>query len=140
MKKIVSVIVFCLAFAVGSAIAHHPAADIVDEEIYVMIDEMVSDTPHATMEFDDEMGTTTITADSVSEAEDLIDDGLLADLSLLDEAVTVTISYGDDVVSTARTLESVQKGDRWTERDDWGRPVIFTIDRVIPCYLACPED
>lgn len=33
--------------------AHHPAADIVDEETYAMIDELVSDTPHATLDFSD---------------------------------------------------------------------------------------
>ena len=140
MKKIVSVFVICLAFAVGSAIAHHPAADIVDEEIYDMIDEMVSETPHATMVFDDDMGTTTITADSVSEAEDLINDGLLADLSLLDGEVTVTISFGDDVEADVRTLEGAKKGDRWTERDNWGRTVVFTVDTVIPCDLSCPDE
>lgn len=36
-----------------SAFAHHPAADIVDPEIYAMIDENVADTPHADLTFDD---------------------------------------------------------------------------------------
>ncbi|MFW2372216.1 MAG: hypothetical protein ACN4GM_03780, partial [Gammaproteobacteria bacterium] len=36
-----------------SAFAHHPAADMVDAEIYSMIDETVSDTPHADLTFDD---------------------------------------------------------------------------------------
>lgn len=34
-----------------SAFAHHPAADIVDEDIYEMIDENVADTPHAELDF-----------------------------------------------------------------------------------------
>ena len=42
-----------MAFASTGAFAHHPAADIVPPEIYEMIDENVSDTPHADMVFDD---------------------------------------------------------------------------------------
>lgn len=140
MKNIVSIIILSLAFCWGNALAHHPAADIVDEEIYAMIDEMVADTPHATLEFDD-MGNTIITADSVSEAEDLVQDGLLADLSLLDEDVTVTISFGDVVSMAPLSLdEASQKGNRWTERDDWGRAVIFTVNTKIPCDLSCPQN
>ncbi|WP_291010102.1 hypothetical protein [Hydrogenophaga sp.] len=40
-----------LALASASAFAHHPAEDIVDELIYQMIDENVSDTPHADLDF-----------------------------------------------------------------------------------------
>lgn len=131
MKKISIIFTICLAFAAGIAIAHHPAEDIVDADIYAMIDEMVADTPHATLEFDDMNNTTTITADSVSAAEDLIDDGLLADLSLLDDDVTVTISFGDNIEAEATSTESSMAGDRWTERNDWGRQVIFTVDTLL---------
>lgn len=34
-----------------SAFAHHPALDIVDELIWLMIDENVADTPHADLDF-----------------------------------------------------------------------------------------
>ncbi|MBA3030460.1 MAG: hypothetical protein FP816_16835 [Desulfobacteraceae bacterium] len=131
MKKSVIIIAFCIAFTFGLALAHHPAEDIVDAEIYAMIDEMVADTPHATMVFDDDMGTTEITADSVSAAEDLIADGLLADLSLLDGEVSVTINFSDDLDATATNVESTKAGDTWTERDDWGREVVFTIDTLL---------
>lgn len=40
-------------FASVSAFAHHPAADIVDPEIYETIDENVADAPHADLVFDD---------------------------------------------------------------------------------------
>ena len=98
---------------------------------YAMIDEMVADTPHATLEFDDMNNTSTITTDSVSAAEDLINDGLLADLSLLDDDVTVTISFGNNIEATTSSIESSMAGDQWTERNDWGRPVIFTVDTLL---------
>lgn len=36
----------------GCAFAHHTAADIVDAEIYSMINDNASDTPHADLNFD----------------------------------------------------------------------------------------
>lgn len=136
MKKILAIFALFLVLAAGTVIAHHPAEDIVDAVIYAMIDEMVSDTPHATMEFDEDMGTTTITADSVSAAENLINDGLIATLSLLDEDVTVTITYGP-VVETASISEATENKDQnqgeapWTERNDWGREVTITVDTLL---------
>ena len=67
MKK--SVLISTLICAVGSAsaFAHHPAADRVDPEIYAMIDENVSDTPHADLTFDD-MGSHAEQLDAVVEA------------------------------------------------------------------------
>ena len=80
--------------------AHHPAADIVDEEIYEMIDTMVADTPHASLTFD-EMGAgmteTTITVDTMDEFETLItEEGLLEYVEVLDGVVDVDISFNDD--------------------------------------------
>ena len=99
MKKILCTAAICLALSAAPAYSHHPAADMVDAEVYAMIDALVADTPHAELVFDDEMGdgddTTVITTDNVSLAEDMIDDGLLADLSLLDGDVIVTIEFSD---------------------------------------------
>ena len=53
MKTLISTTVLALAFGSTAAFAHHPAADIVDPEIYAMIDENVSDSPHADLTFDD---------------------------------------------------------------------------------------
>ena len=53
MKNILHGIVFAATLTAVSAEAHHPAADIVDEDIYVMIDSMVADTPHADLVFAD---------------------------------------------------------------------------------------
>lgn len=98
---------FCtLGLIVGSTnlYAHHPAADIVDEEIYEQIDSMVADTPHATLTFD-EMGggvtETSITTDSVGELETLIaDEDLLEYVESLDGVVSVSIDFNDDNSAT----------------------------------------
>lgn len=53
MKKLTSTAALFVTMAATSALAHHPAADIVDPEIYSMIDENVADTPHADLVLDD---------------------------------------------------------------------------------------
>jgi hypothetical protein len=121
-------VLFFVWFPVYS-VAHHPAEDIVDEEIYDMIDEMVAATPHADLFVEDDM--TVITTDTVTVAEDLIDEGLLADLSLLDEPVTVTIEFlptesSSSIFSTLGNddKKNSQKHKKWSE---WGGPVKITI-------------
>lgn len=98
MKKIFQTIAVIIIFGLAVAYAHHPAADIVDEDIYAIIDEMVSDTPHADLTFDDmggDTGTmvTTIDTRSVSELEALVDDGLLTETSLLSGDVSIEIDF-----------------------------------------------
>jgi len=100
MNKLFQLSVFALLFASSHLYAHHPAADIVDEEIYAQIDAMVADTPHATLTFD-EMGggmtETSVTADSLDEFETLIEDqDLLEYVELLDGVVNVSISFNND--------------------------------------------
>ena len=56
MKKTLLTVAIAVAMG-GTAMAHHPAADIVDPEIYEMIDENVSDV-HREMTFDDMGGDT----------------------------------------------------------------------------------
>lgn len=80
--------------------AHHPAADIVDEEIYGMIDLMVEDTPHATLTFE-EMGggmtETSVTTDTLSDFETLVvQEDLLGFVEQLDGVVDVSISFNND--------------------------------------------
>ena len=101
MKKILSTIILCLALTAAPAFSHHPAADIVDAEIYEMIDSMVADTPHAELVFDDDMGggggsDMTITTRTVRELENMIDDGLLTYISMLDGDVSVNIDFGNE--------------------------------------------
>ncbi|MBU0961258.1 MAG: hypothetical protein KKD01_12275 [Proteobacteria bacterium] len=139
MKKIGTTFTLCLALAASPALAHHPAEDIVDPEIYAMIDEMVSDTPHADLVFDDDMGTSTFITDSVSAAEDLIDDGLLAALSLLDvEDVTATITFGDDVDATSSSADDASDS-QWNERNDWGRQVFIEVNTELCTTPPCED-
>jgi len=51
MKNVIKAAVLTSLLASFSAFAHHPAEDIVDEDIYLMIDENVADTPHADLDF-----------------------------------------------------------------------------------------
>lgn len=51
MKMAFHIAVLASLFTSFSAFAHHPAADIVDEDIYEMIDDNVADTPHADLDF-----------------------------------------------------------------------------------------
>lgn len=83
------------AFASSTAFAHHPAADIVDPEIYAMIDENVADTPHADLTFDD-MGGGNDTSPSMamSGAEDMadaIDTEAMESIDLLENVDTVSV-------------------------------------------------
>ena len=95
MTKMLSIATLLLCLTVSPVLAHHPAEDMVDEEVYAMIDALVADTPHADMVFDDEMGqmTTIITVDSVGATDVLIMDGLLDATSLLDGEVEIYISF-----------------------------------------------
>ena len=93
-KSILSVLLF-LVLTSTQLFAHHPAADIVDEDVYEMIDSMVADTPHADMVFDD-MGNTTsteINTLTVTELDNLVDDGLMDYAAMLDGDVEVSITF-----------------------------------------------
>ncbi len=68
MNKIIKLSTLALLLASANAYAHHPAADIVDPEVYEMIDENVSDI-HRDMTFDD-MGGDTTDVGSAMEARD----------------------------------------------------------------------
>jgi len=68
MNKLLLSTAITMAMASTAAFAHHPAADIVDAEIYEMIDENVSDV-HKDMTFDD-MGGDTIDVGGVVQSRD----------------------------------------------------------------------
>ena len=98
MKKFLIALSAAAAVSAAPAFAHHPAADIVDDEIYEMIDSMVMDTPHADLTFEDDMGGSTditLTTTTVSAMENMIDDGLLDAAAMLDGDVDVNISFTD---------------------------------------------
>ena len=53
MKNLLQAAVFTSLLASFSAFAHHPAEDIIDEDIWAMVDENVADTPHADLDLSD---------------------------------------------------------------------------------------
>jgi len=111
MRKLLQFSALFLAMGSASVFAHHPAADIVDEEIYAMIDSMVADTPHATMTFDEMGGGMTessVTTDSLTEFETLIEEqDLLEYVELLDGVVDVSIRFNIDS-SVTMTVNQVR--------------------------------
>jgi hypothetical protein len=111
MVKFLQLSALALAIATTNVSAHHPAADIADEDIYAMIDSLVADTPHATMTFD-EMGggmtETSVTADSLEEFQVLIEEqDLLEYVELLDGVVDVSLRFNIDS-SVTMTVNQVR--------------------------------
>ena len=111
MGKFLQLSALALAIVTTNVSAHHPAADIVDEDIYAMIDSMVDDTPHATMTFD-EMGggmtETSVTADSLEAFQVLIEEqDLLEYVELLDGVVDVSLQFNIDS-SVTMTVNQVR--------------------------------
>ena len=97
IKKSVLMSSLVFAFASSTAFAHHPAADIVDPEIYAMIDENVADTPHADLTFDDMGGgmTDTTPSTAMTGAEDMadaVDTEAMESIDLLENVDTASIS------------------------------------------------
>ena len=99
MRKMFQAAAVAMAFTAVPAFAHHMAEDIVDDDVYEMIDSLVADTPHADMTLEDigtNMTETTLTTRTVTEMENMIDDGLLDYASMLDGQVEVRINFNDD--------------------------------------------
>lgn len=98
MKHSFIFIAFILAMFSTAVFAHHPAADIVDEDIYEMIDSMVADTPHADLTFDqmDNVLETTVTSQSIVTLDNLLEDGIMNYVDMLDGDVSATIDFNED--------------------------------------------
>ena len=107
MKKLLQAALFSTAFAALPAFAHHAAEGIVDDEVYAMIDALLADSAHADMSIDDianGMTETTITTRTISQMENLIDDGLLDYAAMLD--AEVNICFADDGSVTMTITQS----------------------------------
>lgn len=99
MRKLLNTLTLAATLAAPAAFAHHPAADIVDPEIYAMIDSMVADTPHADLVFTDMGGgmtEITVTSRDLRTLENLIDDGVLEYASMLGGEVDLVIDFAED--------------------------------------------
>lgn len=99
MKNFLHFAVLALVLATSQAFAHHGSDGMVDDDIYTMIDDMVADTPHATLDFNDTGNDTTemtVSTRSVRDVENLIDDGLLEYASMLDGEVSLIIEFDEN--------------------------------------------
>ena len=112
MKKLLTAALVSTAMAAFPAFGHHAAEGMVDDEVYEMIDTLLMDTPHAEMTIDDivvgmtDVTTTTITTNSVTSMENMIDDGLLDYAAMLDGEVEVVITF--DSTGSGVTLSIIQ--------------------------------
>ena len=112
MKKLLTAALVSTAMAAFPAFGHHAAEGMVDDEVYVMIDTLVVDTPHAEMTTDDiavgmtDVTTTTITTNSVVWMEIMFDDGLLDYAAMLDCHVEVVINF--DSTGSGVTMTIIQ--------------------------------
>ncbi len=113
MKKSVLTSSFLLAFASASAFAHHPAEDIVDPEIFAMIDENVSDTPHADLTFDD-MGSDVEQSEAMMDAAEQGSEMAGGDAADISQEAGADLAAGadidtaaDDMIDTMAMLDSV---------------------------------
>lgn len=137
MRTLILPVIIGFLLCAAPVLAHHPAEDIVDAEIFAFIDDMVSDTPHATLDFDDmgNMVVIEITTDFVSTAEALIQQGLLSHASLLDGDVTMTIEFEPQAEESilyslpdGKSAKASKNHSKWSE---WGGKVIITIVQEI---------
>lgn len=134
MKQLIIILTVCFLLTPVLGFAHHPAADMVDAEIYELIDEMVSDTAHADLEFIDigSVDMTIVTTDTVSSAKDMIEEDLIADISLLDGDVTIEFrpeTEGDTMDFSFPSMDQDKrkktgKNMKWSA---WGGPVKTTM-------------
>lgn len=103
VKKIVYAVAASLAIASSVAFSHHMAEDIVDSDVYDLIDDLVADTPHADMTIEiPDSGTVTLTISTmtVTETENLIDKGLLDYASMLSGDANLNIDFNLDGSTT----------------------------------------
>ncbi len=102
MKKLLQAMLFSAVITAAPAFAHHAAEGVVDEEVYAMIDDLLADSAHAEMTIDD-LANMEITTRSVSQMENLIDDGLLDYAAMLDATVTITFDTDGSVIMSIST-------------------------------------
>jgi len=104
MKKLLQALLFSTVIASVPAFAHHAAEGVVDDDVYAMIDDLLADSAHADMTIDD-LANMEITTRSVSQMENLIDDGLLDYSAMLDATVTITFDADGSVTMIISTEE-----------------------------------
>ena len=103
MKKRLQVLaIVALAFVALPVLGHRSIRDLSDEQVYQMIDSLVSGAPQAEMDSQQmpEGGVmTTVNVSCARRMEDLISGGLIDYASMLDGSVGITIEFNDGGVS-----------------------------------------
>ncbi|WP_031435192.1 hypothetical protein [Methylomarinum vadi] len=109
MKKLLNFFAILFVLFSTSVLAHHPAEDIVDEDIYAMIDSMVADTPHADLTFEqrEDAMDTTITSESMVQLDNMLEDSLMTYVDMLEGDVSVTIDFNDDRSVTMTIMQTL---------------------------------
>lgn len=105
MKNTFKLSTLALLAVSANAFAHHPAADIVDPEVYEMIEENISDV-HLALTFDD-MGSDTADAGSAMQGQDT-DAGAAMDVDVAEAGAAMAESV--DVSSMAEVEPAGQMG------------------------------
>lgn len=97
MRNKLMIVMATALLAALPVVAHHMAEGMVDEEIYDMIDDIVSGTPHGDFDIN-EIGEGMMQIDIVSRVQDM-DDLVAADMfdyvNMLDGEVVMTIAFTD---------------------------------------------
>ena len=96
MRRLTVVVGLACLMTLGVAYGHHAAQGMVDEEVYAMIEALVEDTPHATIDINDLGGGMVdiyVEAPTVRAMENMIDDGMFSYLAMLDGQVTLSMSF-----------------------------------------------
>ena len=116
MKKLLLTTAIAMAMASTAAFAHHPAIDIVDGDVYIMIEENISDV-HLDMEFEDDMGgdTTDVGSTRESIASDTANYGADSGADMEDVGAELA---GDLDVEAA--MESRQEANEMANREPSG--------------------
>ena len=94
MTKILTLSTLALLIASTHSYAHHPAADIVDPEIYAMIEENISDV-HLAMTFDDMGGNSTDTGNAMESTDEVGNMGSEMAASLEDQGAEMGANMED---------------------------------------------
>jgi len=94
MTKTLKLSTLALLLASGNLYAHHPAADIIDPDVYAMIEENISEV-HLNMTFDDMGGDTTDVGNAMESREEMNSMADMQDASAAMEARAEMSSMAD---------------------------------------------
>lgn len=141
MKKILITAAIFLFLAVTPVFAHHPAADVVSEDVYEKIDAAVSQTPHVDMvqTFADEMTGTepmrTYYFKSLGTKTNRLVMFILDHAAILEGNVEISIVYEDedeDEDSKVLTQNDEDPSGSTNTWNVWGRPFFLNIFQTLP--------